>query len=439
MKTFAAIISLQMKTIDDIRTLLIEQREEFLKKDLGVERTKLQDIGNYIHTPHTVIISGLRRAGKSTLLAQIARKYYPKNDFFFVNFEDERFLAFNATEFTKLHELLIELFGNQKVLMFDEIQNIAGWERFVRRMEDSGYKFYITGSNASLLSSELGTRLTGRYLPVDLTPFSFEEFLIFNGIQIPNTKFFTTVQRGEAKKVFSEYLQKGGIPDALKYPDIDWHKTLYDDILYRDVATRYKITDVKALKELSFYLLSNIASLVSYNKLKELLKLGSVNTVTNYIEYLQTSWLIFAVNRYAFSVKQQQIANKKIYCIDTGLVKSVAFSFSENKGKLLEIENLVFLALRSFNEEIYYYKTEKDTEVDFYLPKKKMLIQVSQSLAQAVVRERETRALLDAMEELKENAGLLLTEDEKDTLTFDNKTITAVPIYEWILQLSDVS
>lgn len=422
-----------MKTIDDIRTLLIEQREEFLKKDLGVERTKLHEIGGYINAPHTVIISGLRRAGKSTLLAQIARKFYKKNNYFFVNFEDERFISFTASDFAKLHEFLIELFGNQKTFLLDEIQNIAGWERFVRRMEDSGYKFYITGSNASLLSRELGTRLTGRYLPVDLTPFSFEEFLLFKNMTIPNPKLFTTVKRGKSKKAFIEYLQKGGIPDALKYPNIEWHKTLYDDILYRDVAARYQIADIKALKELSFYLLSNIATLISYNKLKELLKLGSVNTVTNYIEYLKTSWLIFAVNRYAFSLKQQQIANKKVYCVDTGLVKSVAFSFSENRGKLLE--NIVFLTLRRFKEEIYYYKTEKDKEVDFYLPKKKMLIQVSQRISEPLVLERETQALVDAMDEVGSTSALLLTEDEKDRLSFGNKTITVIPIYEWILQL----
>ncbi len=418
--------------MDDIKTLLIEQREEFLKKDVGVERTKLQEISSFVKTPHTVIISGLRRAGKSTLLAQIARTYYSNNDYFFVDFEDERFLTFTASDFSKLHELLIELFGNQKVFLLDEIQNIEGWERFVTRMTNSGYKFYITGSNASLLSKELGTRMTGRYLPVELTPFSFEEFLRFKSILIPNIRLLTTVQRGELKQAFAEYLQKGGIPDALKYPDIAWHKTLYDDVLYRDVATRYQITDVKALKELGFYLLSNISSLVSYNKLKELLKLGSVNTVINYVEYLQTSWLIFVVNKYAYSVKKQQIANKKVYCIDTGLVKSVAFSFSENKGKLLE--NLVFLALRKFHEDVYYYKTEKDTEVDFYLPKKKLLIQVSQSLTEPTVRERETRALLDAMEEVGENTALLLTENEKDTLTFDKKTISVLPLYEWILQ-----
>jgi len=420
-----------MKTIEDIRSLLIEQRDEFIKKDVGVERTKLKEIEKYKDTPHTVVISGLRRVGKSTLLAQIARKFYPKNNYFFVNFEDERFLTFTASDFTKLHEILIELFGNQKVFLLDEIQNIAGWERFVRRMGDSGYKFYITGSNASLLSRELGTRLTGRYLPVDLTPFSFEEFLRFNSMPIPNIKLLTTVKRGELKKAFIDYLLKGGIPDALKYPNIDWHKTLYADILHRDVAARYQIADVRALKELSFYLVSNISSLISYNKLKDLLKLGSVNTVINYVEYLETSWLIFVVNRYAYSVKQQQIANKKIYCVDTGLARSIAFSFSENKGKFLE--NLVFLALRNLKEEVYYYKTKKDTEVDFYLPKKKLLIQVSQSLTEPAVRERETGALLDAMEEIKENKGFLLTEDEKDTLTFANKKISVIPLYEWIL------
>ena len=147
-----------MKTIADIRALLIEQREEFLKKDLGTERTKLAEIAHYKNKPHTVIISGLRRAGKSTLLAQLAHSFYPQNEYFFVNFEDERFINFSASDFAKLHELLIELFGDKKVFLFDEIQNIEGWERFVRRMQDSGYKFYITGRSASLFSREQGTR-----------------------------------------------------------------------------------------------------------------------------------------------------------------------------------------------------------------------------------------------------------------------------------------
>ena len=196
--------------------------------------------------------------------------------------------------------------------------------------------------------------------------------------------------------------------------------------------TRYNITDTKPLRELTFYLLGNISSLISYNKLKELLQLGSVNTVSGYIENLETSWLLFAINRYAFSIKKQQIANKKIYCIDTGITKSVAFSFSEDKGKFLE--NTIFLQLRRIhNEDIYYYKTKKDREVDFYLPKKKKFIQACQSIADSSTRQRETQALREAMEEVRGSSGMIITEDEKDTIKLDGKTITILPAYEWLL------
>jgi predicted AAA+ superfamily ATPase len=413
-----------MKSFENIRTLLFEQRKEFLRADLGTARQKLTEIKAYKDTPFTVVISGLRRAGKSTLLAQLAHSLYPDEEYFFVNFEDERFLSFTVSDFTKLHELLIELFGDKKIFLLDEIQNIAGWERFVNRMAASGHKFYITGSNASLLSKELGTKLTGRYLPVELFPFSFNEYLRFKEIALPDLTRLTTVERGILKNTLTDYLKNGGIPQALQYPELPIHKTMYDDILSRDVAARYRITDTKALKELTFYLFGNIASLVSYNKLKQLLQLGSVNTVSGYVDYLGNAWLIFAVNRYAFSIKQQQIANKKIYSIDTGLTKSVAFSFSEDKGKFLE--NTVFLQLRRlYGEDIYYYKTKKGKEVDFYLPKKKMFIQVCQNLNDPKTREREQRALFEAMKEVKGSNGLIVTEDEKDT--------SVVPVYEWLL------
>lgn len=420
-----------MKSFDEIRSLLIEQQGEILSRDLGIEREKLADISQYKDTPFPVVISGLRRAGKSTLLSQLAHKFYPDKEYFYVNFEDERFLNFSAADFTKLHELLIELFGNQKIFMLDEIQNIEGWEVFVNRMIRGGYKFYITGSNASFLSKELGTKLTGRYLPVELFPFSFEEYLQFKKLLLPDTKRLTSIQKGQLKNSLSDYLKKGGIPEALKYPGLPIHKTLYEAIINRDIGARYKIPDTKPLRELSFYLLSNISSLISYNKLKNLLQLGSVNTISSYIEYLEASWLLFVINRYAFSVKKQQIANKKVYCIDTGLTKSVAFSFSEDRGKLLE--NMVFLKLRRlYGGGIYYYKTEKDKEVDFYLSRKKTFIQVSQSITESATYERETQALLEAMGEVKESTGLIVTEDEKDTLDLDSKVITVLPIYEWL-------
>jgi len=421
-----------MKSFQDIRSLLLEQKEEFLRREQGTTREKLIELKVYKNTPFPVVISGLRRAGKSTLLAQLAHSFYQDDEYFFVNFEDERFLSFTVSDFTKLHELLMELFGYRKLFLLDEIQNIEGWERFVNRMASSGYKFYITGSNASLLSKELGTKLTGRYIPIELFPFSFSEYLRFKKIALPDLAHFTTVERGILRNAFLAYLKNGGIPQALQYPELPIHKTMYDDIIHRDIATRYKITDIKPLKELSFYLLSNISSLVSYNKLKELLQLGSVNTVSSYMGYLGTAWLIFAMNRYAFSVKQQQIANKKVYSIDTGLTKSVAFSFSEDKGRFLE--NAVFLQLRRlYEEDVYYYKTKKSKEVDFYLPKKKMFIQVCQSLDNPKTYEREKQALFEAMKEVGGSCGLILTEDKKETISLNGKTIAIIPVYEWLL------
>ncbi len=415
---------------DLLKTLLLDQREQFRNKEPGITREKLPQVKKYLNSSHAIVISGLRRVGKSTLLAQVARILYSSDDYYFVNFEDERFLNFAADDFNLLYETLLELFGQKQVFLLDEAQNVIGWERFVRRMIDQGCKFYITGSNASLLSRELGTKLTGRYIPVELFPFSFAEFLQFKEHKIPDLSSLTTMEASKLKRSFNDYINRGGIPDALKYPDAGWHKTLYDDVIYRDIAVRYRIEETKALKELAFYLMGNISSLVSFNKLKELLKLGSVNTVKNYIDYLQLGWLMFTVNKYAFSIKKQQIANKKIYGIDTGLIKSVAFSFSENRGKFLE--NMVFLALRRSTEDIYYYATRNNLEVDFYLPKKKELIQVCQTLADEDTQKREVKALVEAIEETGSNSAMILTEDEEG-IDILNSKIKVVPVYKWLL------
>jgi hypothetical protein len=262
----------------------------FNAKNLGVEREILDELKDVVKSPQITVITGLRRVGKSTLLAQIAHKYLSER-YFFVNFEDERFLNFQVQDFDLLHETLVSLFGEKHTFLFDEIQNIPEWERFVRRLHDQGYKFIVTGSNASLLSQELGTRLTGRYTKVELFPFSFLESLKFKNVSIPNSPVVTTTQRGRLRGLVNEYTAKGGIPDSLKYSELEINKTLYDDVLYRDIATRYKLENVKGLKELAFYLVSNTASLISFNKPKELLKLGSVTTVKSYINYLENSWL----------------------------------------------------------------------------------------------------------------------------------------------------
>ncbi len=425
---------LQVKiTKDLLASALKEQFESFQTRDLGVEREMLDQLKKNVAAPQITVITGLRRVGKSTLLSQIANKYL-KDGYYFVNFEDERLLNFQVQDFDVLHETLISLFGEKKTFLFDEIQNVPEWERFVRRLHDQGYKFIVTGSNASLLSQELGTRLTGRSIRVELFPFSFREFLLFKKVKIPSLKVLTTKQKGQLLKLTNTYIVSGGIPDALKYPELEIHKTLYDDILYRDIATRYKLENVKSLKELTFYLVSNISTLISFNKLKELLKLGSVNTVKSYIDYLENSWLFFIVNKYAYSVKEQQIAAKKIYGIDTGLIGSVGFSFSENKGKLME--NVVYLQLRRKQQNIYYYKTAQDYEVDFFLPKENAFIQVSQYFDSQEIRERELRAITAAVQEQKEvTTHIVVTESEKQTLKREGLQIQVVPLYEWLLKV----
>ena len=411
--------------------MLLEQFQAFWQRDNGIEREQPAYLRRATRQPHAIIISGLRRVGKSTLLAQLAH-HLGRERFYYINFEDDRLLGFQASDANDLFEILVELFGERKVFILDGVQNVSGWEHFVRRFMDMGYKFYISGSNASLLSRELGSHLTGRYVPVELFPFSFAEFLRFRGYILPDLSRLTTVDNANLKRYLSEYLRFGGIPDPLKYPELPLRRTLYDDVLYRDIATRYRIEEVRALKELTFYLISNIASPVSFNRLKEQLHLGSVNTVKKYIEYLENSWLLFTMNVYDYSVKRQQIAAKKMYCIDTGLAEAVGFAFSANTGRL--IENMVFLALRRSTREIYYYTSPAGFEVDFYLPETRQLIQVAQNLNDSTTRERELRALLDSMRSLRQSKVLILSDTNSTPIESNGFTINVQSLAEWLLE-----
>jgi len=404
--------------------MVLEQFQFFWELETGILRTQLTEVEQAGKVPHAVIVSGMRRVGKSTLLAQMAHRL-GKEQFYYINFEDDRFLGFQAD----LYQVLIEVFGERKIFIVDEVQNISGWEHFVRRFMDTGFKFYITGSNASLLSKELGTRLTGRYVPIELFPFSFKEFLEFRKSAMPDFHRMTTADHGRLQSSLQSYLQSGGVPDALKYPEMSLLCILYDDVLYRDIATRYRLDDVTAIRELAFYLLSNPTGLISFNKLKDRFRVGSVNTIKNYIGYMENSWLLFTLNVYDYSVKRQQIAPKKIYCIDTGLVNAVGFS--PNTGKLLE--NLIFLALRRKTKDIYYFSSPGGYEVDFYLPDKGQLIQVTQNLSQSATRDREIRALENAIKNVKVQSALILAEANEDPFDIDGVPVEIRSAAQWLL------
>lgn len=417
-------------TKDQIKSMVLEQFQFFWELETGVLRTKLTEVEQAGKVPHAVIVSGMRRVGKSTLLAQMAHRL-GKAQFYYINFEDDRFLGFQAEDANDLYQVLIEVFGERKIFIVDEVQNISGWEHFVRRFMDMGFKFYITGSNASLLSKELGTRLTGRYVPIELFPFSFKEYLDFQKSALPDFSRMTTADHGRLQSSLQSYLQSGGIPDALKYPELPLLRTLYDDVLYRDIATRYRLDDVTAIRELAFYLLSNPTGLISFNKLKDQFRVGSVNTIKNYIGYMENSWLLFTLNVYDYSVKRQQIAPKKIYCIDTGLVNVVGFGFSPNTGKLLE--NLIFLALRRKTRDIYYFSSTGGYEVDFYLPETGQLIQVTQNLSQPATREREIRALENAMNSIKVRSALILADANEAAFEINGVPVEIHSAAQWLL------
>lgn len=413
----------------NLHILLSEQFRRFSSLELGLPRHALAQIQPHIKSPHIIVISGLRRCGKSTLQAQLAQKFFPGN-YHYLNFDDERWTGFKAAQFNQVHKALIELFGEKKIILMDEVQNITGWELFVRRLQDDGHKLIITGSNATLLSRETGSHLTGRHHLIELLPFSFSEYLEFK--KIP-AKPATTAESAKLSKALRDYLQSGGIPDAIKYPKNDFCAQLYQDIIYRDISARYSIDSLKNLKELSLFLAANVGRSLSFNKLRQMLMLGSVNTVKTYIDYLETSWLYFTTTVYSASVKQQQIAAKKIYCIDNGIINQVAFQTSENLGWLLE--NLVFLHLRRQTQEIFYAKNSDGSEVDFLVregTKPNQLVQVCTSLSNASTRKREIESLLKAMEQYKISKGIIVTLDESDVLHVGKRKIDVVPATEWL-------
>ncbi|EKD45180.1 MAG: hypothetical protein ACD_70C00034G0001 [uncultured bacterium] len=413
---------------------IIEEQAEMLKSALaGYTRHALSELQTAIKSRQIVVITGIRRSGKSTLLQQILKAHFNQKAFYF-SFEDERLIHFTVDDFSILHEALIEFYGEQSTFFLDEIQNIEHWELFIRRLHDRNLKIFITGSNATLLSQELSTRLTGRTIPYILYPFSFSEFIEFTVPALKNKSPTTAVTRGSFSNAFTHYLKLGGMPLHVIEQERSFLIQLYENILYRDIISRYKLTDEKSIRELSLYLISHAASLYTYNKLKNILQLGSMNTVKNYIQYLENSYLYFSIKRFSYALKQQQLAPKKIYCIDSALIDALSFKFSENRGRLLE--NTVFLELKRQQREVYYYHSNNGLEVDFAIRdgvKITQLIQVCASLENPETEAREVNALLEAMNETKLSSGLILTHDKSKTIKQANKTIRVIPVYQWLL------
>lgn len=356
-----------------------------------------------------LIVSGIRRCGKSTLV----RKLFLNNqEAFYINFEDPRLINFEVSDFTRLEELFYE--KNKKWLLLDEVQNVNQWELFARAAHEKGIQIIITGSNASLLSKELGTKLTGRYKQIELFPFNYTEFLEF-------------YQKERALDSFTEYFDLGGFPEFLEDTDTDYHRTLLRDIVIRDIAVRRHLTNETQILRLAVHLLSNIGKDFSYNKLSNLLEIKSVRTVIDYCDYLQQSYLLDFVPMYSTSIKKQIANAKKVYAIDAAFAQSNSLSFSKDLGRRLE--NMAYNKLRYSNKEIFYYKNS-NTECDF-------LIKTNEQISQAIQVcwevnndniNREINGLKAAMTETGVTNGMIITYNQEDNLD----GIPLIPIWKWL-------
>lgn len=414
-----------------LRQILTDQQEYRAPKSFFA-RTLTQTMLRFVADPNIMIISGIRRSGKSTI-QRIFQKELIKSDYYF-NFDDERLVQFQVKDFQQLLEVLIERFGDQSTFYFDEIQNIKGWERFVRRLYEQGKKIYITGSNAKLLSKELGTHLTGRYIQFEVYPLSFQEIMRHKYPDAFSKKALSTKDIGMIQHHFAAYLKNGGIPEYVKFEKIEYLKDLLEGILYRDIIARYNIKDEKSLREVVYYLASNIGKEFSYTNLGKTVGISSPHTIRNYCTYLEQCYLFFFITRYSHSLKKQIQYNKKCYMIDPALIRTAGFRVSEDRGRLLE--NIVFLHLRMKTKEIYFHKEQK--ECDFLLREGNRVIQaiqVTTSLVDEAVKKREIEGLLEAMDTYQLQEGLILTENEQDTIQMSGLTILVVPIWKWLLDL----
>ena len=382
-----------------------------------------------------VDLVGPRRSGKSSILKLVIKELKLLDNFLYINFEDPFFVANNSARIIEdLVEVFLEYFNTGlRYIFFDEIQEIFGWEKALRKFRDAAkYKIFIAGSSSKLLSSEMATSLTGRHQSYRVFPLSFLEFLAFKGVAALSRKE-RILNEQKIVRNFDEFLAIGGFPEAALTGEKGLLKNYFYDILQKDVAARREIRDKGALEKMGVYLLSNSAKIISLESLKNLLNL-SYFSANAYLNYLKDAFLVFDVPQFSYSLKKQEKAFKKTYAIDTGLADAVSFKFSEDKGRLLE--NAVALELLKQGKIIFYYRGQGNSEADFLIKEKlkvKQAIQVCWSLADKKTRAREISGLAAAMGEFKLKEGLILTYAEEEIIKTEQGKIFIQPATKWIL------
>jgi len=397
-------------------------------------------IAKFIRKDEVVVIKGVRRCGKSTLMLNQIRKLHiegvPKNEILFVNLEDPRFINHLSLElFELIKETYLEYLNpkGKPYIFLDEVQNINNWEKWVNKEVELKQSFVaITGSNSSLLSSEMASVLTGRYVSVDVYPLSFAEFLTFKNIEV-SSKLDLVSKKIELNRALNFYLKDGGFPRLVDYPDEEKKELLSsyrNSILLKDIVARFKLKNFAVLNDITAFLLANTGIIQSITKLKNNFSI-SHDMASDYVDYLKKAYLVFEVNKFDYSLKKQRVNEKKYYSIDLGFSNLMRVPNREFRGA--DLESMVFLELLRRGCKVYYYKTSNDLEIDFVVEKENrivQLIQVSKTLKDEKTRKRELAPFEKTKEELHldEVDFLLISEDATESL---EGGVALINIKEW--------
>lgn len=411
-------------------------------------RDNQQEVERYVVEPRDLkfegfpchVLVGVRRAGKSYMLYHVIQQLLAQghkwDEILYLNFEDERLENFDRDDFNRLLECHQEMYGKRPMLFLDEIQNIDSWHKFARRMADSQYTIFITGSNAKMLSGEINTTLGGRFLIAEVYPYSFKEFLTVHQVPTGELDLLSTEGRARVIRCFDEYLHYGGLPAAALLPaKRNYLSSVYQKIYMGDIIARNKITNVSGIRVLVRKMAESVCRPISYNRINNLLSsVGgklSLATTIKYVEYCEDAWLLLRLRNYASALADKE-SNCKYYFIDTGILGL----FLIDKDTML-LENIVALQLFRIyghdpeNERVFFY--HHNFEVDFYVPDAELAIQVSYSLRDEETRKRETEALHKLPHHLPCSRRIILTYDEEETITDQHGIIEVVPVWKWLL------
>ena len=418
------------------------------EQDTGVKRKDyLSQIKPFLKTNQAIVLTGVRRSGKSTILLQLVKELIdsgvnPK-DTLIINLEDYRWENLSLQLLDQIYTFYLKKINQSRpfYLFLDEIHKIIGWERFVRTLIDKKEaKVVVSGSNAKLISQELGTLLTGRHVGLKVYPPTFKELLDLRNLNV-NSELDLFRKKTEINNFIDEAFDYGFFPEIILAEEekvkLKILRDGLDSIITRDVAERYKIREKEKIRSLMRYYLSNTSTSVSFNKLREMLNLP-LRTIERFSQYLEEAYLIIFLKRFSYKVKEQEKSPRKVYCIDLGLVNASGFKFIENKSQLME--NLVFLELTKKEQEVYYWKNPQQEEVDFVVKdgiKIIQLIQVCFNIENPDTKNRELRSLIKASKELKCKTLLVITKDydgeEKIEWFGDKAVIKFIPLWKWLL------